>query len=93
MTLSPSDLDRLESLARAATPEKLFEQLRALTRNWNNHEDIPRSQQLECRDIGRKLNAIGGKQLMTDAYYDAKATNNYVAVIQAYWDGIGDWQW
>ena len=71
----------------------LFEQLRDLTKRWNDHEDIPRSQQLECAAIGRKLNQAGGINLMRDAYYHAKGHNNSVHVIQAYWDGIGDWRW
>ena len=91
--MTPADPDRLEALARAATPGELFARLRALTRNWNDFEDIPRSQQLECTAIGKELNDLGGTALMREAYYDAKASNPHVHVIQAYWDGIGDWRW
>ena len=65
----------------------------ALTRNWNAHEDIPRSQQLECAEIGKRLYVAGGMKAMQDAYYQAKNANRYVSIIQAYWHGIGDWQW
>jgi len=69
----------------------LFNQLVALTHNWNDYEDIPCSQQRECTAIGKKLDAAGGKKLMCEAYYFAKAANPHVHVIQAYWNGIGDW--
>jgi hypothetical protein len=72
------------------------DQLIALTRNWNQYEDIPRSQQQECRSIGIAIFERDGLQAMRDAYYAAKAANPYVHVIAAYWDGIGgvdDWRW
>lgn len=71
----------------------LIEQLKDLTKRWNDHEDIPRSQQLECAEIGKKLNTIGGMDLMTEAYYAAKGQNRSASPIQAFWLGIGDWQW
>ena len=77
----------------APLSEALFAQLRELTRRWNTYEDIPRSQQLECRKIGTQLHAIGGEALMLDAYYDAKGQNLAASTIQAYWDGVGDWRW
>lgn len=40
-----------------------------------------------------RLYALGGEALMREAYYDAKAENPAVTVIQAYWDGIGGWRW
>lgn len=72
---------------------QLFTQLLDLTKRWNESEDIPRSQQLECADIGRKLNAMGGISLMREAYYYAKRPNRAASVIAAYWHGVGDWQW
>lgn len=69
------------------------EQLIELTKRWNNHEDVPRSQQIECRQIGERINATGGFDAMTEAYHAARAKNLSVHVIQAYWDGIGDWRW
>lgn len=72
---------------------ELRAQLLDVTKRWNAYEDVPRSQQLECADIGKKLHAIGGTNLMREAYYDAKAINKAACVIAAYWHGIGDWQW
>lgn len=77
----------------AETDAALFEQLRALTRNWNTYEDIPESQQRQCTRIGKSLHALGGEELMREAYYHAKGYNPAVSVIQAYWDGIGEWRW
>ena len=77
----------------AMTQEQLFTQLQELTKRWNDYEDVPRSQQAECRKIGEKIHALGGEALMRDAYYDAKAHNRFCTVVQAYWDGIGDWRW
>lgn len=74
-------------------PDALIEQLCDLTKRWNAHELIPESQKLECKRIGRELNAIGGIDLMREAYYAARAANPPVQIIQAYWDGIGDWSW
>jgi hypothetical protein len=69
------------------------EQLIELTKRWNTFEDIPRSQQIECAEIGKRLNAQGGMQAMQKAYYAAKFHNKAASTIQAYWHGIGDWQW
>lgn len=71
----------------------LIAQLCELTKRWTPYEDVPMSQQHECRDIGRKLHAIGAEALMRDAYYQATAENRAATVIAAYWDGIGDWRW
>jgi len=76
-----------------ATKDVLFSELRRLTAMWNNYEDVPTSQQLLCRQIGRRLHALGGAALMREAYYDAKAKNPAITVVQAYWDGVGDWRW
>ena len=76
-----------------ATKDELFAQLADCTRAWNRNDLVPKSQQLRCRQIGRDLNEIGGMALMQEAYYEAKAENPDVHVIQAYWDGIGDWIW
>jgi hypothetical protein len=92
------DLDRgLESEERLMSGDQgrdaLFAQLRDLTKRWNIYEDIPESQQKECRSIGRKLHALGREPLMREAYYDATGDNRAASVLAAYWDGIGDWQW
>ena len=73
--------------------QRLFARLCALTKDWNEHDLVPEAQKQECREIGVKLNELGGMQLMTDAYYDAKAHNRCASFIQAYWDGVGDWRW
>ena len=77
------------------TPEQiaLTEQLVTLVGDWNYHDLISDEQKKECRDIGRKLNAIGGMVAMRDAYYAAKATNRRASTLDAYWDGIGEWRW
>lgn len=69
------------------------QQLCELTKRWNQHEDIPRSQQLECAEIGKRINARGGMAAMQEAYYAAKRRNTAASVIAAYWHGVGDWQW
>ena len=79
--------------SRTETRAVLFEELRRVTAMWNTYEDIPKSQQALCRQIGVRLHALGGEPLMREAYYHAKAANPAVTVIQAYWDGIGDWRW
>lgn len=72
---------------------ELLAELRCLTKFWTIYEDIPVSQQRQCREIGRKLNELDGYPLMREAYYDAKGENPAASVIAAYWDGIGGWQW
>lgn len=74
-------------------PEAAVRQLLELTKRWNNHEDVPRSQQIECRQIGERINAAGGMRAMIAAYDEATNANRDVRVIQAYWDGVGDWRW
>lgn len=71
----------------------LTDELINLTQFWNDHEDVPKSQQHACRSIGQRLYDAGGHRYMTDAYYHAKARNRHCTVIQAYWDGIGNWRW
>ncbi len=68
-------------------------QLCELTKRWNTFEDIPKSQQHECRSIGERLHGLGGMNAMRQAYYAAKADNPAASVVAAYWDGVGEWQW
>lgn len=63
-----------------------------LVRHWTEHEDVPPSQQQKARAIGEDLNKAGGMGAMTEAYYAAKAENRAAAVLQYYWDGIGEWR-
>src|SRR6185312_6509331 len=65
----------------------LVSQLRELTKRWTAYEDIPRSQQYECRDIGRKLHALGAEGAMRDAYYEVTGRNRAATVVAAYFDG------
>lgn len=76
-----------------STENALINQLIDLTKRWNSYEDVPKSQQAECRKIGQQLHATGGEALMRAAYYSARDYNRDVHVIQAYWDGIGNWRW
>lgn len=39
--------------------DALIARLISLTSCWNAHEDMPKSQQIECRDIGKALNGLG----------------------------------
>ena len=71
----------------------LTDELVNLTQFWNADEDVPKSQQKMCRAIGQKLHDAGGFRFMTDAYYHAKTRNRHASIVQAYWDGIGDWRW
>lgn len=73
--------------------EALTKQLCELTSRWTAHEDIAPSQKGECRQIGEKLNAIGGLEAMRDAYYEAKGYNRAASSIQPFWDGVGEWRW
>jgi hypothetical protein len=71
----------------------LIKQLRELTSRWTTYEDIPASQQSECKEIGKKLWHMGGMNLMQEAYYEARDANRAASSIQPFWDGIGDWRW
>ena len=76
------------------TKSALFSQLRRLTESWTIHDAAYSDPVVNrCRIIGQELNDLGGAVLMREAYYDAKAANPAVTVVQAYWDGIGDWRW
>lgn len=77
----------------ADTIETLTEQLCDLTKRWNETDLVPGSQQKECTEIGRKLDKLGGMTAMQDAYYAAKGQNRCASIVQAYFDGIGDWRW
>lgn len=71
----------------------LRDRLCDLTKRWTAHEDVRKSEQAECREIGQKLNDLGGMDLMREAYREAHGRNRAASVIQAYWDGVGDWRW
>ena len=71
----------------------LTKQLCELTSRWTEYENIPNSQKAECHQIGSKLNAIGGIEVMRDAYYVAKDANRAASSIQPFWDGVGEWRW
>jgi len=86
-------LSRLEEARDTLKGHELVERLKRLVEWWTQNEDIPMSQQSECRDIGRQLYALGGEALMREAYYEAKGVNNCASVCAAYWDGIGEWRW
>lgn len=70
-----------------------IDQLCELTKRWNEYEDIPKSQQNECRAIGLAIYELGQEPLMREAYYTAKSLNRAASVVAAYWDGIGEWRW
>lgn len=72
--------------------DALIEQLINLTSRWNAHEDIPKSQQIECRDIGKAIYGLGGMAAMQNAYRTAHGHNRAAHVVQLYWHDIGDWQ-
>lgn len=75
------------------TIHELTSRLIEVSSGWNPHDLVPREQQTKCREIGEKLNEVGGMIAMQEAYYEAKARNRCASVIQAYWDNIGDWRW
>lgn len=69
----------------------LSSQLVALTKDWGQHTLVPDDKKNRAVEIGKALFEAGGKPKMVEAYYSAKARNRYAAVLQHYWDGIGDW--
>ena len=84
---------RLDDIRGDIQRRDLFADLRRLTKQWTIHDDIPVSEQRECREIGKKLHALGREELMLQAYYDATGENRAAHVVAAYWDGIGEWRW
>ena len=83
------------SALSASTPkqQELIEQLLSLTEYWTEYEDVPTSQKSRCRVIGEELYKLGGVSAMRDAYYEAKGRNRAASVVQAFWHGVGEWQW
>lgn len=75
------------------TKAKATKRLISLSASWNEYDLVPKDQQAECRQLGERLDEIGGMEAMIDAYYAAKAKNRCASAIQAYWDGVGDWRW
>ena len=86
-------------IAIPAEARSLIERLSEITRDWNAHDPVPKRQKDEVREIGNKINSLGGGdpdagfELMQAAYYAVKAKNRHAATVQAYWDGIGNWRW
>lgn len=71
----------------------LTNSLKNLCKDWNEHDLVPEEQKAKCREIGEALHKLGGMMLMQEAYYAARGRNRSASVIQAYWDGVGDWRW
>ena len=69
------------------------EELYELTTRWTIHEDIPRSQQRECRALGQRIYTESGHAGMVEACREAHTRNLAASIVAAYWDGIGNWQW
>ncbi len=72
---------------------KLTADLCRLTAGFNEFDIPGKFIRERIRVIGGRLNDSGGIQAMRGAYYQAKRENPYASIIQAYWDGIGDWRW
>lgn len=68
-------------------------ELEKLTETWRDLTKISESQKADCREIGEKLDKLGGKVIMEYAYDKVTSNNHAAIVISAYWDGIGDWRW
>lgn len=75
------------------TQYELTEQLCDITRSWTDWEDIPPAQAAECKNIGVALNELGGMDAMQNAFYEAKGRNRAASTVQAFWHGVGNWQW
>ncbi len=74
-------------------PRQLTDRLIAASRDWTPHDLVPERQKAEVKAIGHALHSAGGIGAMVAAYYEAKERNRSASVIQAYWDGIGEWRW
>ena len=86
-------METAEDIRALKEIEQATADLIALTTHWTEHEDVPGSQEGKCKEIGRRLHELGGMHAMQEAYREAKATNRAASVVQAFWHGIGDWQW
>lgn len=73
------------------TYQQLLVHLIEITKNWGAIGIPSKEEKKQCRDIGEKLNSLGGIKLMREAYYETKSKNRYASVVEAYWHGIGDW--
>jgi len=58
--------DTTEDIRKIRDQEELTLRLIALTAEWNEHEDVPKSQQYKCRAIGEALHELGGMSAMVD---------------------------
>lgn len=79
--------------AAALSNDALFKRLSTLIKDWNEFDLVPDEQKEEAKQIGELLYKQGGHQLMMDGYYHVKQQNRCASVLQAFWDGIGVWQW
>jgi hypothetical protein len=81
------------NLENLLTEEDVTDRLLEITKTWTHYEDIRRTEQEECKRLGKQLNEIGGYPLMLRICREVHAANPAASVLAAYWDGIGDWQW
>lgn len=62
------------------------------TASWRRDRAPPGSEMALVAEIGRRLDALGGIEMMREAYYEACAENRCPHDIQIAWDGIGVWK-
>jgi hypothetical protein len=63
--------------------KSLHDMAREIYHNCNNRKLI--------RDIGAKLDFLGGIDYMRLVYYALRPTHNFWCTLNNTWDGIGDW--
>ena len=73
--------------------DQLIADLVEITRGLNSYSDVPPSVKQKAKELGKKLEAGGGKDWMQDAYYEVHSRNQAAAnVLRYYWSGIGEWR-
>jgi hypothetical protein len=69
------------------------DRLLAMAKLWNATDPAPPGHKQEVRSIGQHLHAKGGWDLMSAVYDHVRERRAYPHLIEAWWDGIGDWRW
>lgn len=65
-----------------------------LARAWNDHDPIPDGHKAEVKAIGEQLHGKGGWPLMSKVYENVRKRSTVDScLIEAWWDGVGDWRW
>jgi len=90
--MAPGNTRMTDKFPDDAKRAVLTDLLIVISKYWNAFDPIDSREQAIAKHAGERLYDLGGEDLMREVYYEVKAHNKYAAILNNFWDGIGEWQ-